>query len=456
MRLYCAALITATVLATANASVTDNSIVNAAEYPTVVQNDAPFQRFLRAATDEDEERAISFNSIPGVGKVKNIVDKQKAAQWLKKGKEADDVFTKMKLNKVQGEKLFENKKFLAWVKYVDDFNAKNPDKATSMIPTLTKNFGDDVVARMIEAATKVEGTKRLATSLQTQQIKYWQSLDMSVDDVVRALKLNNKVDDVLTDPNFLVLNKYLVDFNTWNPSKSTTMTETLARTYGDLPVAKMLATASKVESTKDMAKRLQVQQFDNWKQMGLDSDDIFKMMHLDEGVANMFSNPAFSAWAKYLDDFNANNPAKKTTVFKELRRHFSDNTLSQLIIAAQKVPSTERFATKLQNQHIRVWLDRKELPDSVFKLLQLDKGLDGLLTNPQLSVWVKYASQYKMENPFTTQATLIGTFSAHYSDQALTKMLQAAKKVPETKKMATDLEKALLNKLRLMRTNRAT
>ncbi|KAE8987534.1 hypothetical protein PR003_g22555 [Phytophthora rubi] len=119
-----------------------------------------------------------------------MVDKRKASSWLKKGKVADDVFSKIKLNKVAGEKLFEDKKFLAWAKYVDDFNVKNPDKATSMIPTMTKNFGDDAVGRMIEAATKVEGTKRLATSLQTQQIKYWESLGMSTDDVFRALKLD--------------------------------------------------------------------------------------------------------------------------------------------------------------------------------------------------------------------------------------------------------------------------
>ncbi|GMF52818.1 unnamed protein product [Phytophthora fragariaefolia] len=89
---------------------------------------------------------LNRDSLPGVKTITKIVDKKKAAIWLKKGKVADDVFTKMKLNKISGEKLFQDQKFLGWVKYVDDFNAKNPDKATSMIPTLTKNFGDDVVA----------------------------------------------------------------------------------------------------------------------------------------------------------------------------------------------------------------------------------------------------------------------------------------------------------------------
>ncbi|KAG6616534.1 putative secreted RxLR effector protein [Phytophthora cinnamomi] len=454
MRLYCGVLVAATILALGNAvSEVENTETKTTEFSTTVLNDERFLRVGAEVNEDDEERGISLNSIPGIKKITSIVDEQKASIWLRKGKVADDVFTKMKLNKVSGEQLFENKKFLAWAKYVGDYNRKNPDKVTSMIPTLTKNFGDDVVAKMLESATKVASTKRLATSLQTQQLDYWKELQMSADDVFRALRLNGKVDNVLTDPNLLVLNKYLVDFNTRNPKQSTTMVEILTRGYGDVAVMKMLETARKVENTKGIAARLQAQQFDVWRQMGLDSDDVFKLMNLDDGVDKIFANPVFSVWMRYLGDFNAKNPAKKTTVLNTLRSHFSDNTLSQLLIAAQKVPSTEKFAARLQSQQIKIWLDKKELPDNVFKLLQLDKGLDNLLTNPMLSIWVKYATNYKLENPFTTQATMIGTFSTHYGDKALTKMLQEAKKVPKTKKLATDLEADLIKKWRLTRAN---
>ncbi|GMF52820.1 unnamed protein product [Phytophthora fragariaefolia] len=235
------------------------------------------------------------------------------------------------------------------------------------------------------------------------------------------------------------------------------MIETLTRNYADIAVLKMLESARKVESSNGLATRLQKQQLDVWKQMGLDSDDVFRLLNLNDGVDNIFSNPVYRIWTKYLDDFNANNPTKKTTVFDTLRSHFSDNVMSQLLIAAQKNPSTEKIASKIQAQQLKVWLDRKELPDRVFKLLQVDKGLDNLLTNPQLSVWFKYATNYKLENPFTTQATMIGTFTTHYGDKAVLKMLREAKKVPRTKKLATDLEAALINKLRLIRdSNKAT
>lgn len=108
--------------------------------------------------EEDAERAISLNSIPGIQKIFNFVNNQQLASWQKKGIAAEDVFVKLKLNKA-GEKLLENPKFLSWVKYVDDYNIKNPDKETAMIPTLTAHYGDEVLAKMLEAAKKWIGPK---------------------------------------------------------------------------------------------------------------------------------------------------------------------------------------------------------------------------------------------------------------------------------------------------------
>lgn len=405
-------------------------------------------RYLRmdsAVIEGGEERGISFNSIPGIEKLSKFVDKLKLARWMKKGKTADDVFAKMKLAKA-GDKLFDDPKFLAWVKYVDNYNNKNPGKETSLIPTLQKVYGDDVLARMLEAATKVGSTRVMAMKLQNQQMKSWNDLGLSTDDVFRVLNLDKRLDNLLTNPNFLTYNKYLVDFNVWNPGKSTTMIETLTRSYGDVAVMKMLEAAKKVESSKTIATNLQTQQLEVWKSMGYNSDDVFRLLNLDDGVDSILANPMFSMWVKYLDDFNANNPAKKTTVFDTLRSHFSDSVLSQLLIAAQKNPSTKKMATQLQGQQIQKWLDNKEFPNTVFKYLTLDKGVDNLLANPQLNTWIKYADDYKVENPFTTKATMIDTFMFHYTEASLIRMLAAAKKVASTKKMATNLEVALLSR----------
>jgi len=355
MCLYVVAILSAvTLLASTDAALKDVSSKGAeSTLPPSVRSGhggVSTNRLLRVH-ENDEERAISFKSIPGVGKVTDAVTKAKLAKYLKSSRTSDEVFTKMKLGKA-GEKLFENPKFLAWVKYVDDYNMKNPDKATSMIPTLTAHYSDDVLAKMLAAATKVPTTKRLAESLETQLVKHWQTLKYTPDDALRALKLDKTLDSVLTDPTFLTLNKYVVDFNTWNPSKSTTMTELLSRSYGDAPVAKMLQQATKVKGTEGMASRLQSQQLTTWKEMGLTSDDVFRgTLKLDKQTGNLFESPNFLVWTKYVDDFSG----EKTSSFDFLWKAFGEEKLAKMLIAPKDAKSNS-VVGELQNSLIRKWL----------------------------------------------------------------------------------------------------
>ncbi|KAL4163942.1 hypothetical protein KRP22_004566 [Phytophthora ramorum] len=211
--------------AVTNAKATTTNYAEMARSLTVNQ----YKRLLRAdkiVHEDVEERGIAsaLKSLPGVDKAKELLLKQQLAAYLKNEKSADDVFTKLNLAKT-GDKLFESPKFLAWSKYVDDFNMKqkDPEKVVSKIPTLTKQFGDASLAKMLEVVAQSPSTKRLAESLQAQQLKSWKEAGLSVDDVFRRLNLNTRLDDILTNPLFLTFNKYLVDFNTWNPEKSTTI-----------------------------------------------------------------------------------------------------------------------------------------------------------------------------------------------------------------------------------------
>ncbi|POM64586.1 Avirulence protein (Avh), partial [Phytophthora palmivora] len=231
-------------------------------------------RFLRIYDENGEERAFGIKSIPGAEKISSYLNKQKLAKYLKKDKDTDAVFAKLKLN-TAGEKLFESPKFLAWAKYVDDYNTKNPDKAKSMLPTLMTQYNDEALSKMLEAAKQVESTKSVATKLQSEQMTIWKKADLS-------------------------------------------------------------------------------------------ADALFKIYKLDDGVSNLLANPAINIWVRYADEFN---PGTKTTLFDTLRKHYSDETLSQLLIAARKVPSTEKMAVDLQNKQIRVWLDKLESPETVFKFL---------------------------------------------------------------------------------------
>ncbi|POM81283.1 RxLR effector candidate precursor [Phytophthora palmivora] len=310
-------------------------------------------KFLRVHNEDDEERAINFKSMFGVDKISSYLNKREFAKVLRKNSEdIDTVFAKLQLV-TAGEKIFENPNFLIWAKYVDDYNVKHPGKAKSMLPTLTTQYGDKGLAKMLEAAKQVESTKSVATKLQSEQMKVWNKADIS-------------------------------------------------------------------------------------------TDRLFKIYRLDH-ESNPFANPVIHILSRYSDEFFS---SKKTALLDTLRVHYSDSELSQILIAARKVPSTKRMARKLEDELLRFWLSNLKSPDEVFRYLQLDKGANNLLDSMQLKTWLRYEDLFKFEaktNPFVTKTTLVDSLTAHYNEIALSKILKS----PTTdygKKMATTIENELRTK----------
>ncbi|KAG4247681.1 hypothetical protein PC116_g4534 [Phytophthora cactorum] len=71
--------------------------------------------------------------------------------------------------------------------------------------------------------------------------------------------------------------------------------------------------------------------------------------------------------------------------------------------------------------------------------LQLHKSGNALLNNPQLSVWMGYMNLFNKVNP-TKKTSMVAALTAHYGDQGLTRIIEAAKKVPTTSTMAKHLQ----------------
>ncbi|OWY90871.1 Avirulence (Avh) protein [Phytophthora megakarya] len=187
----------------------------------------------------------------------------------------------------------------------------------------------------------------------------------------------------------------------------------------------MLEAAKKVESTHDVATRLQNEQMKLWKNGGLTTDQLFtayKLNVFDDELKNLLANPGVNVWIKYADEFN---PGEKTTLFDTLRKSYPDDiVLSKVLTAGMKDAKTEMLATELQAKQVNRWLDDLQPPENVFTLLSLDKGGADLLANPQLRTWVQYAERYKENNPFTTKLTLFAALKAHYRDRVLVKMIR--------------------------------
>ncbi|OWY98660.1 Avirulence (Avh) protein [Phytophthora megakarya] len=356
------------------------------------------------------------------GKISKYVKDQKLTKQLNKhDNDIDTMFSKLELS-TAGEKLFESGKFVTWAKYVDNYNKKS-NKRVFMLPTLRRQYDDEALIKMLEAATQAQNTQRIGTILQTEQMKIWKSSGLSLEDLFKRYKLDRDANP-FSNPAINILGRYSDEFNT---GKKTTLLKTLQKHYSDSELSQMLEAATLVKSTKDLATNLQTKQMTAWKRAGLSTDKLFKIYKLDEGVASMLSNPMLKHWLKYVNDFN---PGKKTTLISTLRTHYTDSPLSQMLIAARKVPSTQKNARILEDKLLQSWFVEKKSLDDVFKFLKLEKGADDLFDSMQLKTWLRYEDMVKFDtktNPNGNQKTLTEILMGHYSNQALESLFNSAK-----------------------------
>ncbi|KAG7379830.1 hypothetical protein PHYPSEUDO_008077 [Phytophthora pseudosyringae] len=469
-----------------------------ARSPATGEHNEPAARLLRAGytpEKDDEERTFSIKAMPGVEKISSLVNKQQFAWWLRNGEKADDVFTKLKLNKA-GDSILNNPKLAAWVKYVDAYNVKHPEKKTSTIPTLAKQYGDDVLATMLQTAKYEEGTRTIASKLQTEQMSIWKREGISTDAVFKTFKLDEEAANLLANPGFSIWTRYLGEFN---PGSKTTIFDSLQAHLTETTLSRLLITAKKAPGTERLATSLQNKQLETWLTRGESPNAVFKLLMLDKVPDNVFASPQFKTWLNYATALRRKNPGAETKpVIDTLTAHYTDIGLSRMINAAKEtsgttnmaaymekallgkwatdgktpayasnllwasaadkksleaayleklvVQSTKRLAENLQVQQVGAWMARQETPDAVFKLLRLDQGAENIFARPQFDTWLNFALRFRKEHADAEGTTVFVSLMAHYSDTALARMIKTAKETPGTKNLATYMEKDLLGK----------
>ncbi|ETL80638.1 hypothetical protein L917_18885, partial [Phytophthora nicotianae] len=97
-------------------------------------------RNLRAPTHPNEERAVGTSAVSA--------DHLQA--WLKRGDTTNSVFKALQLQKV-GDALLDSAQLTALIKYLKLFNEANPTKKTTLVATLTAHYGNQGLAKIIEA-----------------------------------------------------------------------------------------------------------------------------------------------------------------------------------------------------------------------------------------------------------------------------------------------------------------
>ncbi|GMF10004.1 unnamed protein product [Phytophthora lilii] len=245
--------------------------------------DVPLKRMLRYTDELDEERAglpVSAAEKVTSSLASSEVTSSTLIRWINDKKSMDAVFTRLKLTNA-GDKLFENPVFLTWLNYADELSAKL-GKKTSPITTLTAQYGDETLSKMISAAKTVPATKDIATKMQVEQIQLWLRNGKSPVDVFKLLGLSTARNDLLASPELSTWTKYMKLFNNEYPEKKTTLIATLSTTYGDEAVSKILDAAKKVPSTERIATSLEKARLQYWFDQGKTIASVFTLLKLDK------------------------------------------------------------------------------------------------------------------------------------------------------------------------------
>ncbi|POM71455.1 Secreted RxLR effector peptide protein [Phytophthora palmivora] len=377
--------------------------------------------------------------VPATAGLAKRVQTEQIQRWLVAGETPESVYKLLKLDEA-GQSLFEQPQIVTWAKYLDNFNKEHPESRMPLLSFLQARYKDEAtLVQMLIAAEKVYSTKSLAVRIQAEQTNQWLRMEKVPADVFKLLKLDDIGFSLLENTLFSAWVNYMKLFNEQNPTEKTSVIATLTAHYGDDVLAKIIEAGKKVPSTEALAKRLQSEQMQHWLGKGKTPDDVFALLKLDKAGSELFAQPILARWVAYVDDFNNVNPDKKVTLFSTLASHYSDEVLTPMLIAAKKVPSTEKIAVEVQSVQTQLWLKAKKEPSEIFNYLQLNQEGYNIFSSPVFSAWVQYTDTYRKIN-YGTKLTTIDTLTKYYDDDVLTYMILEAFNSPSTVAMAKRLE----------------
>ncbi|KAG7387331.1 hypothetical protein PHYPSEUDO_014425 [Phytophthora pseudosyringae] len=417
-------------------------------------------RALRANRDADgDEEERAGLSVPAVEKFKTIFTSSKVTpeqlqSWLAQGKSADTVFTRMHLTKA-GSWLFFDAQFSSWVKYVDDLSAKTSNKGMSVVSTLTAQFGDDALYKMIEQAKDIPRMESLAMRLGAEQMQHWVATRKDLDEIFRLFDLDDAVKNALgqyrqfpldkagkrifSNPKFTAWVKYVDEMNVKNPEEPLSMIPTLKKYFRDGELLRMTESAKTVAGSKSIATKVEDGMVQFWLSSRKTPDDVFVELGLSTTTKSRLDDLFVAVWIKYVDAYSVRYPDTKTTMIETFTRNFDDVRVAKMIIAAKAEDATNTLATKLESAQLEMWRGSGKSADDVFELLKLYQTQSDFSHNPLLNTWVSYMNAIVTENP-SKAPSLLSTLEARFSDRPLIQILEAAKKFPSMESAATKMQ----------------
>ncbi|KAJ8523767.1 hypothetical protein ON010_g17351 [Phytophthora cinnamomi] len=328
---------------------------------------------------DDEELTpilVAASKVPSTKATATKLQAEQFKSWLSTDKSPKDTFSLLQLDKA-GDNLLANPQFTNWLKYTDDFNAKNIEEQITPSTVLRAQYVDDArIANMVVAAEKIPNLQATAKRVEDELFNGWTVGLNKPDDVFIHLKLDKVGENVFESPLWSFYTQFLGKYNTANPGKEETMISALSRGYDDEELTKILVAAKTVPSTETLATKLEDDLVQYWLADKELPDKLFGFLALDQSVDGLLTNPVLNVWSKYLEDFNAKFPNKKVSMIDTFRENFGDKALSQMLIAATETPATEKIATTLQTSLLNKWILAKKTPADVSEILKTGDAVD--------------------------------------------------------------------------------
>ncbi|KAK1935657.1 hypothetical protein P3T76_010352 [Phytophthora citrophthora] len=369
--------------------------------------------------------------------------------WINDKKTPVDILAELRLK--VSPKMLESSQFDLLVKFMDAYTLKFPQTKTTMIETFTNSLGDETVAKILAAVkTNDWKVKKLAAELESAQLKMWLSSGKFIDDVYDLLKLpsRNAVNDFGAIPLFSTWVAYMNTFSIENPDKVSKCLSRMVTQFDDRPMMQIFNAVEKFPSMEKVAVALQLQKAENVFAAGASPHKAFTTVALDEVGYSVLSSPVFTKWMTYVEDFNKKHPGKHESWFSTLYHFHPGNRLDNLMEAARENPTTVKIVDMVEKARMEEWLTRKNPPKYVleyFRLFNLDKAGENLLSSPNFQLWVKYLDDFNKKYP-GEKTTMIENIRANYDDSSLVRILDAAEKAPSTEELAKNLQNALIYK----------
>ncbi|KAI9984904.1 hypothetical protein PInf_006458 [Phytophthora infestans] len=332
------------------------------------------------------------------------LEKDQIRFWIATRKDPSVFFEALNLNWV-GTSIFSKPEFSAWLKYVDDVNARHPKKTPfSIIPTLKQHVAQsdeadtDVLLKLIANGKATAETKTVANKVDSALFDFWLSKRETPDKVMDAFKHGSTAQAFLGSSRWKEWERYLSVYNARYPEKKTTVIETLTRKYGDAQLLDTLITASSKGETKTLAAKLQAQQFDRWMSLKESPLDVYNRLRPSYGDRSFFDEPQLNVWVSYMNVFVDKNPSKVDKMFLELGDTFGNMHLFRVLGEAKKFPNMESTTAKLQMEKASTLFASGKSPEDIFRVLALDKVGNDILSNTLFHKWLAYLQKFNKEH----------------------------------------------------------